>query len=62
MYLVVSGITVLHAEVVVLDVEVKVREDELVLDGLPDDASHLITVEVNDGVGNLDLSERHTVL
>ncbi len=43
--LVVSSITVLDGKIVVLDVDIKVRKDELVLDGLPDDASHFVTCD-----------------
>ena len=42
-------------EVVVLEVDVEVRVDQLVLDGLPDDAGHLVAVELDDGAFNLDL-------
>jgi hypothetical protein len=31
--------------------------DELVLDGLPDDARHLVAVELDDGAFNLDLGQ-----
>jgi hypothetical protein len=48
------SVTVLHAEVVVLEVDVDVRENELLTDLLPDDTSHLITVHLNDGVLGLD--------
>jgi hypothetical protein len=29
--------------------------DQLILDELPDDASHFIAVEIGDGIGDLDL-------
>ncbi|MNL88034.1 hypothetical protein D3C87_2175070 [compost metagenome] len=32
--------------------------DELVLDRLPDDAGHLIAVELDDRVGDFDLAHR----
>lgn len=53
--LVVGLITVLKTEIIVLEVDVEVGVDELVLDDLPDDAGHLITVEFDDGVLDLDL-------
>ena len=53
--LVVRGVAVLDAEVVVLEVDVEVRVDQAVLDELPDDARHLVTVELDDGVLDLDL-------
>ena len=43
------------AEVVVLQVDVEVREDQLVLDELPDDPRHLVAVELDDRVDDLDL-------
>ena len=54
-HLVVGGVAVLDAEVVVLDRQVEERQDQLVLDQLPDDAGHLVAVEVDDGVRHLDL-------
>ena len=53
--LIVSGITVLDAEIEVLDVQITMREDELILDELPDDSGHLISVHLDNGVSNLDL-------
>ena len=54
-YLVVCGIAVLHTKVVVLKIDVEVRQDEAVLYELPDDASHLVSVEFNYWIINLDL-------
>lgn len=42
--LVVGLVTVLEAEIIVLEVDVEEGEDELVLDVLPDDPGHLIAV------------------
>src|SRR4029077_15991083 len=53
--LVVRLIAVLDAEVVVVQVHVEVGQDELLLDHLPDDSSHLIAVEFYDGAFDLDL-------
>src|SRR5690606_16702638 len=53
--LVVGAVPLLDAQVVVLQVDVKVWVDELVLDELPDDAGHLIAVEFDDGALDLDL-------
>ena len=47
--LVVGGVAVLDAEVVVLQVDVEVRQDQRVLDELPDDPGHLVAVEFDDG-------------
>jgi hypothetical protein len=44
----------LHTKVVVLKIDVKVREDEAVLDELPNDASHFVAIEFDDGIINLD--------
>lgn len=58
--LVVGLITILESEIVVLEVDVEVWVDELVLDVLPDDAGHLITVQLHHWVLDLDLLEsRH---
>ena len=46
--LVVGGVAVLDAEVVVVEVDVEVRQDQLVLDELPDDAGHLVAVHLDD--------------
>jgi len=54
-HLVAGGVAVLDAEVVVLQVDVEVRQDQLVLDERPDDAGHLVAVELDDRVLDLDL-------
>jgi hypothetical protein len=54
--LVVGGVAVLDAEVVVVELDVEVREDQLVLDELPDDARHLVAVHLDDRVLHLDLA------
>ena len=54
-HLVVGGIPVLDRQVVVPQVDVQVRQDQIVLDELPDDAGHLVAVEFDDGIGHLDL-------
>ncbi|AFT99004.1 NADP-dependent isocitrate dehydrogenase [Nocardia brasiliensis ATCC 700358] len=53
--LVVCLVPVLDAQVVVLEVHVEIRMDQLVLDELPDDPGHLVAVEFDDGAFNLDL-------
>lgn len=58
--LVVGLITVLETQVVVLEVDIEVWVDELVFDVLPDDAGHLISVQLDDWVLDLDLlNARH---
>lgn len=59
--LVIGGIAVLHAQVVVLKIDVEVREDETVLNELPDDAGHFVTVEFDDRIVNLDLRHGGTL-
>src|SRR5258708_6272590 len=49
------GVAVLDAQVEVLQVDVEVGQDQLVLDELPDDPGHLVAVEFDDGVRDLDL-------
>ena len=53
-HLVVRGVAVLHAQVVIVELDVQKGEDQLVLDHLPDDAGHLVAVDVHDGIGDLD--------
>ena len=55
--LVVGLVAVGQAQVVVLEVDVQVGVDELVLDVLPDDAGHLVAVQLDDGVLDLDLGD-----
>ena len=59
--LVISRVTVLHAKVVVLKLDVEVREDEALFNELPDDASHLVAVEFDDWIVNLDLRHGGTL-
>src|SRR6266496_3555655 len=54
-HLVVGGVPALDRKVVVLQVYVQVRQDQLLLDELPDDPRHLVAVELDDGIGYLDL-------
>jgi len=55
--LIVGFVSVLHAEVEVLDVEVEVWCNQLVLNVLPDDACHLIAVHFYDCVRHFYLLE-----
>ncbi len=45
----------LDAEVVIAEVDVEPGQDQLLADPLPDDAGHLVAVELDDGVLHLDL-------
>ena len=53
--LVVGAVALLDAEVVVLQVDVEVGQDQLLLDEVPDDPGHLVAVELDDRVLDLDL-------
>ena len=54
--LVVGLVSVFDAQIVVLEVDVNVGQDEPVSDPLPDDPCHLVTVEFNDSILDLDFS------
>jgi hypothetical protein len=56
--LVVGGVPVLDAQVVVVQLDVEVGQDQLLPDLLPDDPGHLVAVEFDDRVVDLDL--RHS--
>lgn len=56
--LVVGSITVLHTEVVVLELDIQEGKNEVLANLVPDDTRHLVTVELNDRVGDLDLGWR----
>jgi hypothetical protein len=58
--LVVGLVALLDRQVVVLQVDVEVRQDQLVLDELPDDSGHLVAVELDDRVLDLDLGHGGT--
>ena len=58
---VISFVSVLHSEIKVLNLDVKEGKDEFVLDGLPDDSGHLVSIEFSDWVGNLDFSSLHLI-
>ena len=55
--LIVGRVTAGDGEIVVLGLDMNVRVDVALLDPLPDDAGHLITVNIDDRVSNLDLAE-----
>ena len=56
--LVAGLVTVLDAEVVIVELEVEIGEDQLVLDLLPDDPGHLVAVHIDYRIGHLDLRHR----
>lgn len=55
--LIVSCVTRSHRQVIVLCLEVDIRVDVSLLDPLPDDTSHLITINIDDWLSDLDLAE-----
>jgi hypothetical protein len=55
--LIVGRITALDPEVVVLQIDVEVGQDQLLLDECPDDSGHLVAVELDNRVFDLDLRQ-----
>ena len=45
----------LHTEVVILKVDIEIRQDQLILDELPHNAGHLIAIELYNCAFYLDL-------
>lgn len=48
------SVPVLHTQIVVFEVDVQVWQDELLPNLLPDDTCHLIAVQFDNGVLDLD--------
>ena len=57
--LIVGLITMLDSKVEVLDGEMKEGENEIIFDGFPDDSGHLITIEFDDGIRDMDFRKLH---
>lgn len=55
---IVSLVTVLDTKIVVLEIDVDERKDKFILDELPNDSGHFITVKFDNGVLDLDLFKR----
>ena len=53
--LVVSCVAVLDGKIEGAQLDIEIGLDQLVLDQLPDDTRHLVSVEIDDGVLHLDL-------
>ena len=53
-HLVVGGVAVLDAQIVVFQIDVEIRQDQTVLDVLPDHAGHFVAVEFDDLACDLD--------
>ena len=45
-------------EIVIVEINVEIRKDQLLLDELPDDASHFIAIELYNGSLNFDLAHQ----
>ncbi|CAB4905343.1 unannotated protein [freshwater metagenome] len=58
--LILGGIAGLNREVEVLQLNIKIRKDELLFDEVPDDSRHLVSVEFYDWVLHLDLGHCNT--
>lgn len=54
MNLIVGGIAMRQSQVIVLALHVKVGKDELVLDHLPNDPGHLVSIHLHHRLGHLD--------
>jgi hypothetical protein len=52
--LIVGLVALLDAEVVILQFYVEIGQDQLLLDEIPDDAGHLVAVELDNGACDLD--------
>ena len=55
--LIVGLVTLLDSEIKVHELDIKIWEDELVLDHLPNNAGHLVSVELDDRGVYLDLHD-----
>jgi len=53
--LIVGGISVLDTQVEVLNVKIKIWQDMLSFDVIPDNSSHFISIEITYWFGDLDL-------
>ena len=53
--LVVGLIPLFHTQIVVFQINIEIGQDQFILDDLPDDACHLVAVELYNGIVYLDL-------
>ncbi len=53
--LIAGRVAMLDAEIVIFQLHVQIGQDQLVADQMPDDPGHLIAIEFDDGIGDLDL-------
>ncbi len=54
--MIVCRVPVLHREVVIFEIDVEIGQNEFLADVAPDDPGHLIAIEFDDGIGDLDLA------
>ena len=54
-HLIICGITILNAQVVVLKIYIEIGQDQLLLNELPNNAGHLIAIELDNGSSYLYL-------
>ena len=52
---VVGMIADFDGQIIIVKIDIKVRQDEPVANPLPDDPGHLISVDLDDGIFHLDL-------
>ncbi len=57
-HLVAGPVAILDREIVIVQVDIEIGMDELGLDEVPDDAGHLVAVELDDRIFDLDLRHR----
>ncbi len=55
-HLIARGVAVLHRQIEIEQVNVEIGMNELVFYELPDDTGHLVAVDIDDGVGDLDFA------
>ena len=54
------GVAVLDTEVEIDELDVEIRKDQLLFDRFPDDPGHLVAIELDDRIGDFDLSHERT--
>ena len=54
--LIVSLVSVLKAKIVILCLKIDIRGKKFILDHLPEDSCHLVSVHLNEGCGHLNLA------
>ncbi len=57
--LVVGFVAFLDAEIVIFEFDVEIGQDQFLFDEIPDNAGHLIAIELDDRIGNLDLVHKY---